>query len=105
MFRRRFLQLITVAGAGSLTRLSAAASSRTITVTYRVRGFTCATCAVGLDTLLLREKGIAQSHSTYPEGRVTVTFDPELTSKRTIVGLISEMGFHADEDQSTAPHA
>ncbi len=82
MFRRKFLQLITVAGVAGLTNLDAVASSRTVTVSYQVRGFTCVTCAVGLDTILKREPGIAGSHSTYPEGKVTVTFHPEQITEK-----------------------
>ncbi len=97
MFRRKFLQLITAVGVAGVTHLYGVASTRTVTVSYQVRGFTCVTCAVGLDTILKRQPGIAESHSTYPEGKVTLTFQPEQITEKTIVGLISEMGFHVNE--------
>jgi Cu+-exporting ATPase len=69
-----------------------AAGART-TVIFQVKGFTCITCAVGLDTLLGKEKGIVSSRSTYPEGKVTVVFDPKECREETIRKFIAEMGF------------
>jgi copper chaperone CopZ len=94
MFRRQFLQLLTAAGATSLAPLSAMAA--TTTVTYKVKGFTCITCATGLDTLLGQQKGVASSQSTYPEGKVTVRFDPGRISSQSIVAFIRELGFQVE---------
>jgi copper chaperone CopZ len=63
------------------------------TAVYQVKGFSCVTCAVGLDTLLGRQKGILSSRSTYPEGKVTVKFDPDAIKPEAIEGFIAEMGF------------
>src|ERR1700750_910607 len=91
MFRRQFLHFLTAAGATTLTSLDAMAA--TTTVTYRVKGFTCITCATGLDTLLGQQKGVASSKSTYPEGKVTVMFDPRQMSEQAIVTFITDLGF------------
>jgi copper chaperone CopZ len=80
MFRRRFLQILAVSGAGALA-LKAKGSGPATTVIYQVKGFSCITCAVGLDTMLSKEKGILSSKSTYPEGKVTVKFDSEQSMK------------------------
>jgi Cu+-exporting ATPase len=69
-----------------------AAGART-TLILEVKGFTCITCAVGLDTLLGKEKGIVSSRSTYPEGKVMVVFDPKQCSEKAIREFIAEMGF------------
>ena len=60
MIRRRFLGLMTLAGAGGATALSKAAraSRQSETAQYKISGFTCVTCATGLETLLGREKGV-----------------------------------------------
>jgi len=92
MIRRQFIQLATFAGVG-LTAIGAAKAVETRTVTYRVKGFTCITCAVGLDTMLERHKGIVRSKSTYPDGIVTIDFHPSLISEDAIKSAISEMGF------------
>jgi copper chaperone CopZ len=96
MFRRKFMQLVALSSVGALKPLDAIASSgpRT-TVVLEVKGFTCPTCAVGLDTLLSKERGIFSSHSTYPEGKVTVAFDPTKSSEEAIRKFITDMGFTA----------
>ena len=93
MIRRQFLQLATMAGVGGLSPLESMAAAGTKTVTYFVQGFSCITCATGLDTMLSREKGITSSKSTYPEGKVTVSFHPNQTTEQAIVAFISELGF------------
>jgi copper chaperone CopZ len=94
MYRRRFLQILTAAGASSLAPLEAMAATRT--ETYMVKGFSCITCATGLDTMLGQQKGVASSKSTYPEGRVTVVFDPGKTSPQQIVQFITDLGFKVE---------
>jgi copper chaperone CopZ len=93
MFRRRFLQFIPLATAIGLTPLKAVAKGKSEDVTYRVKGFSCVTCATGLDTMLSQQKGVASSKSTYPEGIVKIAFDPEEISKKQIVAFITELGF------------
>ena len=94
MFRRQFMHLVALSSVGALNPVDsiAAAGPRT-TLVLQVKGFTCPTCAVGLDTMLGKERGILSSRSTYPEGRVTVVFDPKESSEETIRGFIGEMGF------------
>ena len=93
MFRRRFFKLMTLATAGGLAPLEAPAKVATSTVIYRVRGFSCVTCATGLDTMLCQQRGITSSKSTYPQGKVTVGFDPEQTTEKAIVAFIRDLGF------------
>ena len=93
MIRRQFIQLATLASVSGLTAMSAAEAGETRTVIYHVKGFSCITCAVGLDTLLSRQKGIVRSHSTYPEGVVSIDFQPSVITENSIKSSISEMGF------------
>jgi len=94
MFRRRFLQLLTIASVSSLASLEAMAETRT--VTWVVKGFSCITCATGLDTMLGQQKGITSSRSTYPEGKVTVAFNPDQTTEQAIVKFITDLGFKVE---------
>ena len=96
MFRRRFLQLATMASVGGLAPLEGMAAGGGKTVTYMVKGFSCITCATGLDTMLSQQKGITSSKSTYPEGKVTVGFDPKRTNEQAIVAFISSLGFKVE---------
>jgi hypothetical protein len=93
MIRRNFLKFIALSSATALAPLEAMAGGKSKTVIYQVKGFTCITCAVGLDTLLCRQKGIVSSQSTYPEGKVMVRFDPDSIAEVSIRALIADMGF------------
>jgi copper chaperone CopZ len=93
MFRRRFLQLVPLATALGLAPLKAVAKRKSEVLTYHVKGFSCVTCATGLDTMLSQQKGIASSKSAYPEGIVRVAFDPEEISNNQIAAFIAELGF------------
>ena len=95
MIRRRFLSLMALVGASSLATLKAANALEKKTVTYKISGFTCITCAVGLETLLQREKGIIAAKASYPEAIATVTYDPKSISEASIVEAIEGMGFQA----------
>lgn len=94
MIRRAFMQFVALSSVGALSPVEMIASvgPRT-TLILQVKGFTCPTCAVGLDTLLGKERGIVSSHTTYPEGKVTIAFDPKESSGEAIRKLIAEMGF------------
>ena len=75
MFRRQFVKLISLAGASVLAATAAEAATKTRTVTYRIKGFSCITCAVGLDAMLHREKGVTWSRSSYPDGIVVINME------------------------------
>jgi copper chaperone CopZ len=96
MFRRNFIQRITVGGAGGLAAIGAAEAGEKKTVTYRVKGFSCITCAVGLEVLLRQKKGIARVEASYPKATVSIEFDPAVVTEASLKGFISEMGFTAE---------
>jgi len=100
MFRRQFVQFVATLGAGSVATIAAADTKGTKTVTYVVKGFSCVTCAVGLDTMLQKQKGIIGSKSTYPEGIVKIQFDPQVVTEKALQEFISEMGFRVAEETS-----
>jgi copper chaperone CopZ len=91
MIRRTFIQRI----AGSLGAIEAAAASSTKTVTYRIEGFSCVTCAVGLDAMLRERKGIVRSKSSYPDRTATIEFNPDSVTEKQIEAFIAELGFTA----------
>jgi copper chaperone CopZ len=91
MIRRNFLQRL--AFIGGFTAVSKAAANGNRVVTYRIKGFTCITCAVGLDTLLRQQIGIVRSESSYPEAKTTVEYNPKLMSEKALKALVTEMGF------------
>ena len=96
MLRRRFIQFMTVAGAGGLAALETLEASDTKIVTYKVKGFTCITCAVGLETLLRQQKGVVWAKASYPEASATVKYQPTAVTEEQLKGFIAEMGFTAE---------
>jgi copper chaperone len=86
MFRRNFIQRVTCAVAVAGGKKS---------VTYRIEGFTCVTCAVGLDTMLRNQKGILSSQSSYADKKAKIEFDPQVTNEGEIKRFIRELGFKA----------
>jgi copper chaperone CopZ len=93
MFRRQFMQIVALTSVGALNPVESIAAINDTTAVFQVKGFTCITCAVGLDTLLGKEKGIVSSRSIYPDGKVTVIFDPMKCSEEAIRKFITDMGF------------
>jgi copper chaperone CopZ len=103
MLRRKFFQVMTIATTGALAPLEAMPATPKKIVTYHVRGFSCITCATGLDTMLRREKGITSSSSTYPEGVATIGFDPDQTSEQQIKDFIAALGFTVEDSSKSEP--
>jgi anaerobic selenocysteine-containing dehydrogenase len=102
MERRKFLSRLfagaacTTAGVGLVsvsTGVSVAVAKETRMVTWYVRGFTCVTCATGLETMLLRQKGVTQARASYPDAKVIIGFDEGQTSEETLRNFISDCGF------------
>lgn len=101
MIRRKFLQLVALSGAGAFAPIGAVAgaapasdaSVKGKTAVFQVKGFSCVTCAVGLDTMFTRTHGVLSSHSTYPEGKVTVRFDPGTINEAAVRAVITDAGF------------
>jgi Cu+-exporting ATPase len=89
MVRRDFIHRA-LAG---LAPLAAAQTSKNQQLVYRVSGFTCVTCAVGLETILSREKGVVHIKASYPSGIVKIEFDATLLNDKCLRALIEEMGF------------
>jgi copper chaperone CopZ len=101
MFRRQFVQFVATLSAGSVATIAAADTEGIKTVTYVVKGFSCVTCAVGLDTVLEKQKGIVRCKSTYPDGIVKIQFDPQGITEQSIRASIAEMGFTVAEEKTT----
>jgi Cu+-exporting ATPase len=91
MIRRKFIQGI----ACGLGTVNAGAAVPTRTVKYNIEGFTCVTCAVGLDSLLADQRGIVKSKSCYPDRTCVIEYNATLVTEAEIKGYIQELGFKA----------
>lgn len=96
MLRRRFIQFMTVAGAGGLAAFGALEAADAQTVAYKIKGFTCITCAVGLETLLRQQKGVVWAKASYPDAIATIRYQPAIVSEDKLKAYIAEMGFTAE---------
>jgi copper chaperone CopZ len=101
MHRRNFIQTLAAGGAGATLLTSGtaeAAPKQDASVTWTVKGFTCVTCAVGLQTILERHKGIARVSAAYPAGKVQIGYDSSVIAPPEIKHLIEQAGFKVKED-------
>lgn len=76
MDRRNFIQRLTVASA---TGAAAHAADDSKSVTFRVNGFTCITCAVGLEVMLREQPGVIRAKASYPRQNVVIGYDSATT--------------------------
>jgi copper chaperone CopZ len=93
------MQRITLAGAGGVASIGAKEAREIRTVVYRVRGFSCVTCAVGLEAMLRQQKGIARAKASYTEARAIIEFDPKLVTDNWLKAFIADLGFTVEEDK------
>jgi copper chaperone CopZ len=100
MFRRQFVQFFAGLGVTGVATLAMEETNGTSDVTYVVKGFSCVTCAVGLDTMLQKQKGISWCKSTYPQGIAKVRFDAKKVQEKEIQDFIREMGFTVAEKKA-----
>lgn len=110
MHRRNFMKAL-AGGSASAALINLEARAKTpaenksignATVAWTVKGFTCITCAVGLQTILQREKGIAKVTAEYPSGKVQVAFDSHTITPAQIKGLIEKAGFKVQDEQQVS---
>ena len=108
MIRRQFIKLAALTGATGLASLGtlepksakqAIHAMGTKTVTWHVQGFTCVTCAVGLEVMLRQQKGVESASASYPSANVTIQFHPDQVSEASLRAFISEIGFKAGEQR------
>ena len=96
MDRRNFLSRVTAAGtaAASVAAVKGASEVKeTRSVTWKVRGFTCITCSVGLEVMLRGLHGVTRASATYPASNVFIGFDEHATSEKTLREFIEVCGF------------
>jgi copper chaperone CopZ len=106
MHRRNFMKAL-AGGSASVALLNLEANAKTpaenkpagnATVAWTVKGFTCVTCAVGLQTILQQEKGIAKVAADYPSGKVQIAFDSRTITPAQIRQLIEKAGFKVQSE-------
>jgi copper chaperone CopZ len=92
MFRRLFLSRLTLAST-SVLATGGSLHAATQSVSFDVKGFTCVTCAVGLETLLREQKGVVKASASYEKATVLIEFNPALATKQSLKDSIASLGF------------
>lgn len=84
-----------LAGAGALAinKLAPTGPRENQSVTYKVKGFTCVTCATGLEVMLMQQPGVARARASYPDATVVIGFDKNLISETALKEFIASCGF------------
>jgi anaerobic selenocysteine-containing dehydrogenase len=98
MDRRSFLCGISAAAgavptAATATAATPASPKENAVVNWKVNGFTCITCAVGLEVMLRGLNGVARVKATYPANQVSIGYDQHLTNPKTLRDFITVCGF------------
>lgn len=93
MFRRHFVKRLALGSAASFSGTGMIQAVEKKTVTYCVKGFTCITCAVGLETILRKQKGVLRAEASYPKQTVVIDFDAAVVTEKSLKACIGEMGF------------
>ena len=96
MDRRNFLRVTTATTAASLGAASAAVPKESRNVAYHVKGYTCITCAVGLETMLKGINGVTRVSASYTENSVTIGFDEHVMTEKKLKDFIAVCGFQVD---------
>ncbi len=81
----------TPATAASAAQTAAASQ----TVTFAVKGMTCAGCVLSTRKVLTRLSGVTRAEVSYEKGTAVVTYDPAKVTEAQMVAAIKTLGYTA----------
>ena len=67
-------------------------SGKEESIALSIDGMTCVHCATGIEKRLSKAKGVKQTKVSYPEGKGTFVYDPEIVSAEEITTAINGIG-------------
>jgi heavy metal translocating P-type ATPase len=79
--------------------------SKKTTLSFRISGMHCASCASNIQRSLLKEPGVQEAAVNYGNERATVSYDESATQLSKVTQVVEKMGYHAhgqDEDPELA---
>lgn len=77
----------------SASAAQTAAASQT--VTFAVKGMTCAGCVLSTRKVLTRLSGVTKAEVSYEKGTAVVTYDPAKVTEAQMVAAIKTLGYTA----------
>jgi anaerobic selenocysteine-containing dehydrogenase len=102
MDRRKFLNGVMGGMAGAAAGIGLAkvnfplhevTPKETKSVVYEVKGFSCITCATGLEVMLREQAGVVRASASYSDTRVMIGFDERVISEDKLKEFIVSCGF------------
>lgn len=66
------------------------------TVTLKLSGLHCTSCATNIDLTLEDTSGISSSTTNYQKSESKITFDPTKTNLNSIRKIITDLGYQAE---------
>ncbi len=78
---------------GIVTKLLEFQEDKTAIVSLNIPHIHCSSCIWILENLQRLQKGISSSQVNFPEKKVRISYNPELVSLKTIVHLLSSIGY------------
>lgn len=91
MWKRRRLSVAAVVLALALSAATASAAVRT--ATFRIKGMTCADCAVSIEKALKATEGVLEARVSYEKERAWIRYDAGKVSRSRLRKVIEEAGF------------
>jgi len=67
---------------------------------YRIQGMHCASCAVLINTVLGKQKGVESVNASFGAEKLSISFDPSLISEEKILGIGKSLGYSFIEEES-----
>lgn len=64
-------------------------------ITFSIKGMHCSSCSMAIDGELEDLPGVKQTHTSYAKAQTKVSFDPSLTSEKTMKETIQKLGYTA----------
>jgi Cu+-exporting ATPase len=68
-------------------------------IILRVKGMSCASCAVSIEQVLQNTSGVSQCHVSFAAEQAVVTYDPQMLSINQLEKTISNLGYEATRNQ------
>lgn len=63
--------------------------------TYDVVGMHCVSCSIGISKILKRTKGVQDVEVELSNSKITVTYEEDKVSDKTVIEQVSRLGYKA----------
>ena len=72
--------------------------------TISIMGMHCASCAVRIEGILRKGKGVISANVNYATGKASVEYDEKKTNEEELVNAVERAGYHAMKEQEMHAH-